>query len=106
MPDHAPPTGISQEDWEVTPSAVRGMGQALLKRLVEGEARLNQTSQNSATPPSSDPLSAKPRPAQAPSDRQSGGQPGHRGYGRKLKPESEVDHFIEVCPASCAQCGT
>jgi transposase len=106
MPDHAPPTGISSEDWSATPPAVRGLVQELLKRLVEVEARLNQTSRNSSKPPSSDPPSAKPRPAKEPSGRKSGGQPGHEGHGRKLKPEGEVDQIIDVRPESCGQCGT
>ncbi len=106
MPDQAPPTGISTEDWAATPAAVRGLVPALLTRLVAVEARLNQTSRNSSKPPSSDPPSAKPRPAKEPAGRKSGGQPGHEGHGRKLKPETEVDHFIEVHPESCGQCGT
>jgi transposase len=106
MPEQAPPTGISREDWAATPLAVRGLVQELLKRLVEVEARLNQTSRNSSQPPSSDPPSAKPRPAKEPTGRKSGGQPDHEGHGRKLKPESEVDRIIEVRPESCEQCGT
>lgn len=106
MPDQAPPPGISNEDWAATPPAVRGLVQELLKRLVEVEARLNQTSRNSSKPPSSDPPSAKPRPAKDPTGRKSGGQLGHEGHGRTLKPESAVDHRIEVRPESCAQCGT
>ena len=106
MPEQSPPTGISVEDWAATPLAVRGLVQTLLQRLVAVEARLNQTSRNSSKPPSSDPPSVKPRPAQEPSGRQSGGQPGHEGHGRKLKPASEVDQIIEVRPESCGQCGT
>jgi transposase len=106
MPDQAPPTGISNEDWATTPPAVRGLVQELLKRLVEVEARLNQTSRNSSKPPASDPPSAKPRQAKEPTGRPSGGQPGHTGHGRKLKPESEVDQIIDVRPESCGQCGT
>ena len=106
MPEQSPPTGISVEDWAATPLAVRGLVQALLQRLVAVEARLNQTSRNSSKPPSSDPPSVKPRPAKEPSGRQAGGQPGHEGHGRKLKPESEVDQIIEVRPEQCGQCGT
>jgi transposase len=74
--------------------------------LVQVEARLNQTSRNSSKPPSSDPPEAKPRPAKAPTGRKSGGQPGHEGHSRKLKPESEVDQIIDVRPEKCGQCGT
>ena len=106
MQDQTPPPGISQAEWAVTPVAVRVLVQELLRRLVEVEARLNQTSRNSSKPPSSDPPSATPRPAKAPTGRTSGGQPGHIGHGRTLKPETEVDHRIEVRPESCGQCGT
>ena len=106
MQDQAPPTGISAEDWAATPPAVRRLVVELLKRLVEVEARLNQTSRNSSKPPSSDPPSAKPRPAKEPSGHKSGGQPGHAGHSRQLKPESEVDQILDVRPEQCGQCGT
>jgi len=106
MQEQAPPPGISQEDWAATPVAVRVLVTELRQRLVAVEARLNQTSRNSSKPPSSDPPSAPPRQAKAPSGRKSGGQPGHEGHGRTLKPETEVDHLIEVRPESCGQCGT
>ena len=106
MPEQSPPTGISVEDWAATPLAVRGLVRELLTRLVEVEARLNQTSRNSSKPPSSDPPSAKPRPAKAPSGRTPGGQPSHEGHGRKLKPASEVDQIIDIRPEQCGQCGT
>ena len=106
MPEQAPPTGISTQDWAATPPAVRGLVQALLTRLMEVEARLKQTSRNSSQPPSSDPPSARPRSAKEPTGRKSGGHPGHEGHGRKLKPESEVDQIIDVRPESCGQGGT
>ncbi len=105
MREQEPPSGISPEDWAATPPAVRGFVGTVVKRLVEVEARLHQTSRNSSQPPSADPRGAKPRPAKAPSERNSGGQPGHPGTGRKLKPASEVDHVSEVSPERCAQCG-
>src|SRR6266849_10612683 len=101
MQDQAPPPGISKEDWAATPLAIRVLVTELLQRVARLEARLNQTSQNSSKPPSSDPPSAKPRGAKEPSGRQSGGQPGHEGHGRRLKPESEVDQIIEVRPEQC-----
>jgi transposase len=106
MPDAGPPSGISAEDWAATPVAVRVLVMELLQRVAQLEARLNQTSRNSSKPPSSDPPHTKPRPAKAPSGRKSGGQPGHDGHGRKVKPESEVDQVIDVRPEHCRQCGT
>src|SRR5499433_829705 len=100
------PLGISEEDWSATPVAVRVVVMELLQRVAEVEARLNQTSRNSSKPPSSDPPGAKPRAAEAPTGRKPGGQPGHEGHSRKLKPESEVDQIIDVRPERCGQCGT
>ena len=106
MSDQMPPAGISAEDWAATPPAVRALVMELLRRLAQVEARLNQTSRNSSKPPSSDPPSARPRSTKEPTGRKSGGQPGHEGHGRKLKPEREVDQIIEVRPEHCGQCGT
>jgi transposase len=106
MANQSPPPGISEEDWSATPVAVRVLVTELLRRVAQLEARLNQTSRNSSKPPSSDPPSARPRPAKEPTGRQSGGQPGHEGHGRVLKPESEVDRIVDVRPEHCEQCGT
>jgi transposase len=106
MPDLVPPPGIRGEDWAATPVAVRVLVTELLERLAKLEARLNQTSQTSSKSPSSDPPQVKPRAAKEPSGRKTGGQPGHTGHSRQLKPESEVDHIIDVRPAQCGQCGT
>jgi transposase len=106
MANALPPLGISEDDWNATPIAVRVVVMELLQRVAQLEARLNQTSRNSSKPPSSDPPQAKPRAAREPTGRKSGGQPGHEGHGRKLKPESEVDHIIDVRPESCEQCGS
>jgi len=106
MQDAVPPPGISEADWAATPVAVRVLVTELLQRIVKLEAHLNQTSQNSSKPPSSDPPQAKPRPAKERSGRKTGGQPGHTGHSRQLKPESEVDQIIDVRPEQCGQCGT
>jgi len=106
MSNPLPPLGISEEEWSATPVAVRVVVMELLQRVAQLEARLNQTSRNSSKPPSSDPPSARPRSTKEPTGRKSGGQPGHEGHGRKLKPESEVDQLIDVRPEQCGQCGT
>src|SRR5262245_25111124 len=106
MANPSPPLGISEEDWNATPVTVRVVVRELLQRVAQLEARLKQTSRNSSKPPSSDPPSAQPRSTKAPTGRKSGGQPGHEGHGRKLKPESEVDQLIDVRPERCGQCGT
>jgi transposase len=106
MSEQAPPLGITEEDWAATPVAVRALVTALLARLAQVEAQLQQTSRNSSKPPSSDPPSARPRPAKAASGRPTGGQPGHEGHGRRLKPESEVDQIIDVRAEQCGHWGT
>ena len=45
--NQSPPPGISEEDWQVTPMAVRVLVTELLRRVADLEARLNQTSRNS-----------------------------------------------------------
>lgn len=128
--------GISQEDWERTPPAVRGALQGLQHQVrlwairctgyerqmaawrqeieeledlkaevAEMRERLGMTSKNSSKPPSSDPPQSRPRKSDEPTGRARGGQPGHPGSGRPLKPEAEVDEIIDVKPISCTACG-
>jgi transposase len=37
--------------------------------------------------------------------RRSGGQPGHRGAGRELRPEDRVDEIVDHYPPACDGCG-
>ena len=37
--------------------------------------------------------------------RKAGGQPGHRGAGRDLKPEDQVDEIVDHYPDACGGCG-
>jgi transposase len=107
------PAGISAEDWAATPVSVRELVWALLamieglqQRVAQLEERVNQTSRNSSRPPSSDPPQAAARSVREPSGRPAGGQPGHPGRGRALKPAEQVDRVVEVRPVSCGVCGT
>jgi transposase len=68
------------------------------------KARLNQNSNNSSKPPSSD-APGTPRPARkAPTGRKPGGQPGHEKRGRELLPVEQVDHVVDVVPDRCGKC--
>ena len=67
----------------------------LKAEINELRERLGQNSSNSSKPPSSDPPSSKAKPSREPKGRQRGGQPGHQGCARQLKPETEVDHLID-----------
>jgi transposase len=104
MDEMTPPEGIPPADWEATPPSVRLLLVALLSRVRELEARLNQHSQNSSKPPSSDPPSAPPRPKSTPRGRKPGGQPGHEGLSRPLVPEKDVQEIIACRPQQCSNC--
>jgi transposase len=81
-----------------------GVIEQLLARMVELEERLRQSSQNSSRPPSSD-APAVERPAKRPpSGRRPGGQPGHEGHQRMLRPADEVDTLVPVKPRRCRRC--
>jgi transposase len=66
--------------------------------------RVRQNSRNSSKPPSTDGPAKKPHATREPSGKKAGGQPGHVGHGRKLKPPEAVDDFVELRPSRCAQC--
>lgn len=73
------------------------------------QARLGQNSTNSAPAlggPSSDPPGPVRPPAKRDGRRRPGGQPGHRGFCRTLRPVEEVDQVVAVLPEACARCGT
>jgi hypothetical protein len=37
--------------------------------------------------------------------RERGGQPGHRGAGRELKPSDQMDQIVDHYPDACGACG-
>lgn len=125
MDDATPPAGISPDDWAATPPAVRAfirggllalqLQQAQLAQLLQAntdlqqrvadlEARLNQHSQNSSKPPSSDPPSAPPRPVRGPRGRNAGGQPGHPRHDRPAPDPDHIDLVRDHYPAVCPTC--
>jgi transposase len=74
-------------------------------RLAVLEARLQQNSSNSSRPPSADPPSAcKPALKRSSTGRKRGGQPGHKGAFRPLKPIEAVDEIVAQIPLVCAHC--
>ncbi len=90
--------------------------EARVERL---EEQGRQSSRNSSKPPSSDPpKTRKERRAEARAKakewakadregavRKAGGQPGHRGSGRKLAPEDQVKEVVNHYPDACGGCG-
>lgn len=65
---------------------------------------MGQNSTNSSRPPSSDPPGTHPLPP-ATGSRRPGGQRGHRGQFRLLRPVEAVDRVVLAIPPACAQCG-
>jgi transposase len=102
---------IPAEDWAATPPVVQAAFEQLLTYLAQVtsemrdlRAKVNQTSQNSSKPPSSDPPSAPPRPPRTPRGRKSGAQPGHLGHSRPLLEEKDVHEIIPCRPKQCPSC--
>jgi transposase len=107
MYDDMPPLPeITQADWAATPPAVCAVLVALLARIADLEARLNQHSGNSSNPPSADPLSAPPKPPRTPrgKPKSRGGQPGHPGSHRPPLPPEQVDEIVVHAPEQCPHC--
>lgn len=107
-----PPVGISSADWAMAPASVRGLVYALLgtvetlqQRVAKLEEQLKQDSSNSSKPPSSDPPGRRKPGEHSSSGRKAGGQPGHVGQSRKLKPVEEVKRIVDVRPICCSNCG-
>lgn len=117
---------ILLEDWETTPLPVKAVVFAmaeerrLLRQQVEAlttqvnrlqgeveklQERVNKTSHNSSKPPSSDPPGMASKPKREQGKRPPGGQPGHKGSGRKLKPSARVDRVVISKPVACKACG-
>jgi transposase len=83
-------------------------------RRLEEQSR--QSSRTGSKPPSSDPPKTRQqRRAEARAKakellkggvkRDAGGQPGHRGAGRKLLPEDQMEEIVNHYPEECGGCG-
>ena len=122
-PDDLP---INPKDWEATPLVVQAvvvmlwqekqvMAEQIIqlqkqvielqKEIERLQEQVGKNSQNSSKPPSSDPPGMKAKPPRDPKGRKAGGQPGHRGKGRKHKPLEYVDHVRIQKPTECKECG-
>ncbi len=87
------------------------------ERLRRLEEQARRDSRTSSKPPSQDsPKTRAQRRAEARAKakelmrregerRNSGGQSGHRGAGRELKPEDRVDEIVDHYPDACGGCG-
>ena len=86
-------------------------------RLARLEAQARQDSRTSSKPPSLDPpksraqrraearLKAKELMRSDGQARKPGGQSGHRGAGRELRPEDQIDEIVDHYPEACGGCG-
>jgi transposase len=87
------------------------------ERLARLEAQARQDSRTSSKPPSSDPpktraqrrgearAKAKELMRGEGEGRKAGGQSGHLGAGRELRPEGQVDEIVDHYPDACGGCG-
>jgi len=78
----------------------------LKRRLAAVEARLNTNAGNSSTPPSANPLGAKPPVVKKKSKRKRGGQPGHPPHLKQLLPPERVTRTETIVPPTCEDCGS
>jgi len=76
----------------------------LKRRLAAVEARLNTNAGNSSTPPSANPLGAKPPVVKKKSKLKRGGQPGHPPHLKQLLPADRVTRTKSLVPAICGGC--
>jgi transposase len=88
------------------------------ERLRRLEEQARQDSRTSSKPPSQDPPKTRAqRRAEARAKakelmrregerRKAGGQPGHRGAGRELRPEDQIDEIVDHYPEACGSCGS
>jgi len=97
------PFPFSREDWDQLPESVRAHILFVHKRLDQLEAKLNQNSQNSSRPPSSDSPYRKARKAekQARKKGRAGARKGHKGSRQAMLEPSDV---VDVAPPACS-CG-
>jgi len=94
------------EEWlsRQTPE-VQAIIRALLERIEHLERRLGLNPQNSSLPPSSQHPHAKPTPKKPNSNKNRGGQPGHKKHERPLRPTEDCDEVESHKPTECRRCG-
>src|SRR6266568_7245995 len=88
---------------EARVETLTSMVHSLQEQVRTLQEQLNQTSQNSSRPPSSDPPQHR-RLRRPQSHRRRGGQPGHPGHTRPLIPVEAVDEVVVLKPEQCTHC--
>ena len=101
--------GITEQDWQQTPPAVRAVVQSigtLQAEITKLKEQMNLSSSTSSKPPSSDqPRHKRPKEGKPASGKKRGGQPGHKGHHRPLVPPEDVTEFRIYKPDTCRYCG-
>ncbi|HEX6464110.1 MAG TPA: IS66 family transposase [Vicinamibacterales bacterium] len=109
-PPAAPSTGATEvERLRQENERLRKLLEEQAKRIADLERQLALKQQNStitSKPPSSDGLAGQPRTRgrRKKSRRKPGGQPGHPGHHRPLRPPDQVDAIIDHVPTHCGGC--
>lgn len=97
---------VPRADWEATPASIQMLVRVLSERLLTLEEKVNQSSQNSSKPPSTDGfgkgVKAKGKGKKAP--REQSGKTAPR-EARKLYSAEDCRAVHEVIPPACDACG-
>ncbi len=98
---------ISRDEYEKLQEekrVLKALVASLTAKIIVLEAKLNKNSQNSSKPPSSDgPRKGTVKNNRKPSGKKSGGQEGHKGTTKELKPEP--DKIVTLIPKEDCDCG-
>jgi hypothetical protein len=106
---------IPPEDWGKTPTSVKKLVEEMAQQIEQQEKKLaevltvteqllekiNRTSKNSSSPPSSDLPGCEKKPPKTKSSKKRGGQPGHKGHSRDLYPIEKCSEVIDHHPEEC-----
>lgn len=100
---------VPKADWDATPASIQMLVRALSERLLVLEEKVNQSSQNSSKPPSTDgfgkSVKAKGKGKGQKASREQSGKSAPR-EARKLYPADNCRLVHEVIPPACEACGT
>lgn len=99
---------VPKADWDATPASIQMLVRVLSERLLALEEKVNQSSQNSSKPPSTDgfgkDVKAKGKGKGQKAPRKQSGKTAPREV-RKLYPAEDCRAVHEVIPPACQGCG-
>ena len=97
---------VAKADWDSTPASIQALVLVLNERLTQLEEKLNQNSQNSSQPPSSDGFGKGEKSKGQPQQQRQVSETQAPRQVRKLTPIEACAVVEAVLPAVCCQCGT